>query len=37
LFNTGDEADYFFFVVLGKVDLFLPNPAVASMKRQIAE
>ena len=35
IFNIGDVGDYFYILVHGRVQLFLPNPAIQGVQRQI--
>ena len=36
LFEAGDDADYFFIIMWGKVDLYLPNQAHKKFKSEIS-
>lgn len=36
LFRTGDEGDYFYIVLEGKIDLHLPNPVFKKCQLEIA-
>lgn len=35
IFNKGDEGDFFYIMIYGKLNLLLPNPNIASTQRTI--
>lgn len=37
IFNIGDVGDYFYILIHGRVQLFLPNPDIQNMNRQISQ
>ena len=37
IFSIGDVGDYFYILIYGKVQLYLPNPEILNMNRQISQ
>jgi CRP-like cAMP-binding protein len=37
VFKKGEKGDYFFIVVYGQIDLFLPNPQIKPIYKEIEQ
>lgn len=35
IFNKGDKGDFFYIMIYGKLNIFLPNPGISKIQRTI--